>query len=137
MASATQFGGMSLCADRYRAVGGHGGDYADMCSYFGDRSGGDTSEQGRALLEKRWLAPWASRRPDGINGATGPIGSQDCKFATTVEREAHQRPEVLRLMTHPGVGSRTGLAYVLVIGTPDRFPGGQQIGNYTGFCGLR
>ena len=35
-------------------------------------------------------------------------------------------------MTDPGVGSITGLVYVLVIGTPDRFPCGKQIGSYTG-----
>ena len=35
-------------------------------------------------------------------------------------------------MTHPGVGPLTGLAYVLIIGTPDRFPGGKKIGSYTG-----
>src|SRR5467141_1925449 len=36
-------------------------------------------------------------------------------------------------MTHPGVGPITGLAYVLVIGTPDRFPCGKKIGSfYTG-----
>ncbi len=33
---------------------------------------------------------------------------------------------------HPGVGPITGLAYVLVIGTPGRFPCGKQIGSYTG-----
>jgi transposase len=35
-------------------------------------------------------------------------------------------------MRHPGVGSLTGLAYFLVIGTPDRFPCGKMIGSYTG-----
>jgi transposase IS116/IS110/IS902 family protein len=35
-------------------------------------------------------------------------------------------------MTHPGVGPITGVAYVLVIGTPERFPCGKQIGSYTG-----
>ena len=35
-------------------------------------------------------------------------------------------------MTHPGVGPITGLVYVLVIGTPDRFPGGKKIGSYIG-----
>jgi transposase len=35
-------------------------------------------------------------------------------------------------MTHPGVGPITGLAYVLVIGTPERFPSGKKIGSYTG-----
>ena len=49
-----------------------------------------------------------------------------------VEQEAQKRPEVLLLMTHPGVGPITGLVYVLVIGTPDRFPFGKQIGSYTG-----
>jgi hypothetical protein len=48
------------------------------------------------------------------------------------EQEAKKRPEVLQLMTHPGVGPLTGLAYVLVIGTPERFPCGKQIGSYTG-----
>jgi transposase len=35
-------------------------------------------------------------------------------------------------MTHPGVGSLTSLAYVLIIGTPTRFPRGKQIGTYVG-----
>jgi transposase len=35
-------------------------------------------------------------------------------------------------MTHPGVGPLTALAYVLIIGTPSRFHGGKQIGNYVG-----
>jgi transposase len=35
-------------------------------------------------------------------------------------------------MTHPDVGPLTGLAYFLVIGTPDRFPCGKKIGSYTG-----
>src|SRR5438874_2827197 len=46
--------------------------------------------------------------------------------------EAKKRPEVLLLMSHPGVGPITGLVYVLVIGTPDRFPCGKQLGSYTG-----
>lgn len=35
-------------------------------------------------------------------------------------------------MTHPGVGFLTGLAYVLIIGTPERFHRGKQIGTYVG-----
>jgi transposase len=35
-------------------------------------------------------------------------------------------------MTHPGVGSLTALAYVLIIGTPTRFQCGKQIGTYVG-----
>ena len=39
---------------------------------------------------------------------------------------------MLRLMTHPGVGPLTALAFVLIIGTPKRFKCGKQIGSYVG-----
>ena len=35
-------------------------------------------------------------------------------------------------MTHPGVGALTALAYRLIIGTPERFSRGRQIGTYVG-----
>ncbi len=47
-------------------------------------------------------------------------------------QEAKKRPEVLRLMTHPGVGPLTALAFVLIIGTAQRFQCGKQIGSYVG-----
>ena len=53
-------------------------------------------------------------------------------LTAAVEQEAKKQPEVLRLMTHPGVGPLTALAFVLIIGTPDRFPCGKQIGSYVG-----
>jgi len=54
------------------------------------------------------------------------------ELTAAVEREARKRPEALRLMTHPGVGPLTALAYVLIIGTPTRFQRGKQIGTYVG-----
>ena len=54
------------------------------------------------------------------------------ELTAAVEQEARQRPEVLRLMTHPGVGPITALAFVLVLGSPDRFACGHQIGSYLG-----
>src|SRR6202035_352865 len=90
------------------------------------------SEQGRALLEKLSLAPWASRRRKELLELLDQLDPKIAELTIAVEQEAQQRPEVLRLMTHPGVGSITGLVYVLVIGTPDRFPCGKQIGSYTG-----
>ena len=54
------------------------------------------------------------------------------ELTAATEQEARQRPEVLRLMTHPGVGPITALAFVLVIGSPDRFACGKQIGSYLG-----
>jgi transposase len=38
----------------------------------------------------------------------------------------------LRLMTHPGVGPITALAFVLIIGTWERFHCGKQISSYVG-----
>src|SRR6185437_13338053 len=54
------------------------------------------------------------------------------ELTAAVEQEAKKRPEVLRLMTHPGVGCLTALAFVLIIGTPQRFKCGKQIGSYVG-----
>jgi len=39
-------------------------------------------------------------------------------------------------MTHPGVGSLTALAFVLIIGKADRFPCGKQIASYLGLVPL-
>ena len=52
------------------------------------------------------------------------------ELTAAVEQEARKRPDVLRLMTHPGVGPLTALAFVLIIGTWERFPCGKQVGNY-------
>jgi len=54
------------------------------------------------------------------------------ELTTAVQQEVNKRPEALRLMTHPGVGPITALAYVLIIGTPERFTRGKQIGTYVG-----
>jgi transposase len=54
------------------------------------------------------------------------------ELTAAVEKEAGKRPEALRLMTHPGLGALTALAYVLIIGTPERFACGKQISNYVG-----
>ena len=90
------------------------------------------SEKGRALLEKLSLAPWASRRRKELLELLDQLDPKIAELTAAVEQEANQRPEVLLLMAHPGVGPITGLAYVLVIGTPERFPSGKQIGSYVG-----
>jgi len=90
------------------------------------------SEQGRAQLEKLALAPWASRRRQELLELLDRIHPTIEELTAAVEQEAQKRPEVLRLMTHPGVGPLTALAYVLIIGTPERFHCGKQIGTYVG-----
>jgi len=90
------------------------------------------SERGRAELEKLPLAPWASRRRGELLELLDRLDPSIAELTATVEREARKRPDVSRLMTHPGVGALTALAYVLIIGTPTRFQRGKQIGTYVG-----
>jgi transposase len=90
------------------------------------------SEQGRTELEKLALAPWASRRRHELLELLDRMNPTIEELTAAAEQEARKRPEALRLMTHPGVGPLTALAYVLIIGTPSRFHRGKQIGNYVG-----
>jgi transposase len=90
------------------------------------------SKQGRAEFEKLALGPWASRRRSELLELLDRLNPSIEELTAAVEQEANKRPEALRLMTHPGVGPMTALAYVLIIGTPERFAGGKQIGTYVG-----
>jgi transposase len=90
------------------------------------------SEQGRVELEKLPLATWASRRRQDLLELLERLNPTIQELTAAVEQEAKRRPEVLRLMTHPGVGPLTALAFVLIIGTPTRFRCGKQIGSYVG-----
>ena len=90
------------------------------------------STQGRTELEKLALGPWASRRRQELLELLDRLHPTIEELTTAVEQEARKRPEVSRLMTHPGVGALTALAYVLIIGTTERFHCGKQIGSYLG-----
>jgi transposase len=90
------------------------------------------SKQGRAELEKLALARWASRRRQELLELLDRLHPTIEELTAAAEQEARKRPEVVRLMTHPGVGPLTALAYVLIIGTPERFHCGKQVGTYVG-----
>jgi transposase len=90
------------------------------------------SEAGRAQLKELPLAPWASRRRQDLLELLDRMNPTIEALTAAVEREAEKWPEVQRLMTHPGVGPLTALAFVLIIGTPERFQCGKQIGSYVG-----
>src|SRR6202023_1664570 len=49
-----------------------------------------------------------------------------------VEQAAKSQELAMRLMTHPGVGPVTALAFVLIIGPVDRFPHSKQVVSYLG-----
>jgi transposase len=90
------------------------------------------NEHGRAQLEKLPLATWASRRRKDLLELLDRMNPTIEALTRAVEQEAKKWPEVLRLMTHPGVGPLTALAFVLIIGNTERFQCGKQIGSYVG-----
>jgi len=58
------------------------------------------------------------------------------RLTQAIEQEGEKCPEAQRLRTHPGVGSLTALAFVLIIGRADRFQWGKQIASYLGLVPL-
>ena len=96
------------------------------------RKKGLWSEPGRAQLESFRLAPWATRRRQDLLRLLDQLTPSIEELTAAVEQQAEQQPEAQRLMTHPGVGPITALAYVLIIGSPERFRCGKQIGSYLG-----
>ncbi len=90
------------------------------------------SKPGRAQLESFALPPWSARRRHDLLQLLDQLNPQIAELSRAIEQEAERRPEVLRLMTHPGVGPITALAFVLVLGTPQRFRCGKQVGSYLG-----
>jgi len=87
---------------------------------------------GRQELESFALAPWASRRRQDLLDLLDQLTPKIQELTQALEEEVEKRPETRRLMTHPGVGPLTALAFELVIGTPGRFHCGKQIASYVG-----
>ena len=89
-------------------------------------------EAGREQLEAVRLAPWASRRRRDRLELMDRLNPTITDLTQTIEQEAEKCPEAQRLMTHPGVGPLTALAFVLIIGRAERFQCGKQIASYLG-----
>jgi transposase len=93
-------------------------------------------EKGREQLESFRLAPWASRRRHDLLELLDRLNPRIAALSQAIEQEVEKCPEAQRLQTHPGVGPLTALAFVLIIGKPDRFQCGKQIASYLGLVPL-
>ena len=91
---------------------------------------------GGQQLESFQLAPWASRRRRELLELRDRLNPTIAELSQAVEREAEKCPEAQRLMTHPGVGALTALAFVLIIGETERFQCGKQNAAYLGLVPL-
>jgi len=89
-------------------------------------------ESGRQQLESLSLAHWASRRRHDLLEVLDRINPTIAELTQAIEREAEKCPQAQRLMTHPGVGALTGMAFVLIVGEAERFGCGKQIASYLG-----
>ena len=93
-------------------------------------------EHGREQLESIRLAPWASRRRRDLLELLDRLNPTIAELSQAIEQEAEKFLEARRLMTHPGVGPLTALAFVLIIGRAERFQCGKQIAAYLGLVPL-
>ena len=87
---------------------------------------------GRQQLESFRLAPWASRRRRDLLELLDRLTPTIAELSQAIEQEAEKFPEARGLMTHPGLGPLTALAFALIIGKADRFQCGKQIASYLG-----
>jgi transposase len=90
------------------------------------------SQAGQKLLRELPLKPWASCRREDLLGLLGMLNEQVGKLDEAVQQAAEEHPQARLLMTQPGVGPNTALAYVLTIGDVSRFPRGKQVASYLG-----
>jgi len=90
------------------------------------------TKAGRAELEQLPLLPYAAQRRKCLLEALDALEVEIVELDRRVAEEARQRPEAVRLMTHPGVGSVTALAMVLTLGPAERFGSAKKLGSYFG-----
>ena len=89
-------------------------------------------EHGRQQLESFRLAPWASRRRRDLLELLDRLNPTITELSQAIEQEVEKCPQARRLMTHPGVGPVTSLAFVLTLGPVARFARSKQVVSYLG-----
>jgi len=90
------------------------------------------SAQGRRDLEKLFLKGWTARRREDLLSLLTMLDSQLAELDTAVAEVAAVDAQARLLMTQPGVGPVTALAFVVTIGDVRRFRRGKQVASYLG-----
>jgi transposase len=90
------------------------------------------TQQGRVELVGLTLGPWAGRRRAELLKLLDQLEPVIAELNRAVLEEAHRRADAVRLMTHPGIGAITALAFVLAIGPIARFVRSKKIVSYLG-----
>lgn len=90
------------------------------------------SADGRQRLRQLPLKPWAACRREDLLAVLAILDEQIATLDGAVAKAAEENPDAKRLMTQPGVGPNTALAFVLTIGDVSRFRRGKQVASYLG-----
>jgi transposase len=90
------------------------------------------TKKGRIELESLKLDPWASRRRQELLTMLDQMDASLKEFDQAVSQQAEQNSAAVLLMTHPGVGPVTSLAFVLTLGPVERFERSKQVVSYLG-----
>ena len=90
------------------------------------------SKAGQQALRELALPPWASRRREDLLSVLGLLDQQIESLDQAVQKAAEQNEKARLLMTQPGIGPVTSLAFVLTMGDISRFPRGKQVASYLG-----
>jgi transposase len=90
------------------------------------------TKKGRTELESLALGPWASHRRQELLKMLDQLDASLHELDQAVAQQAEQNADAVRLMTHPGVGPVTSLAFVLTIGPVGRFQRSKQVVSYLG-----
>jgi transposase len=90
------------------------------------------SVAGQKVLRELPLASWASRRREDLLKMMGELDAKIDLLDQAVTEAAEKNEKARLLMTQPGVGPVTSLAFVLTMGDVSRFPRGKQVASYLG-----
>ena len=90
------------------------------------------NKAGESALRELTLRPWASRRREDLFKVKGMLDEQIGLLDQAAMGAAEQNEKARLLMTQPGVGPLTSLAFVLTMGDVSRFPRGKQVASYLG-----
>lgn len=90
------------------------------------------SKEGQKLLEQLPLDYWAGVRRQNLLEMLKGMDRQMVTLDQAVKKAAEENEKARLLMTQPGVGPVTSLAYVLTMGDVTRFQRGKQVASYLG-----
>jgi transposase len=90
------------------------------------------SQAGQQALRDLALDGWAAQRRKDLLQLLASLDEQIRGLDQAVEKAATENPAARLLMTQPGVGPITALAFVLTMGDATRFQRGKQVASYLG-----